>query len=383
MKHDRVRRVVRRPASRLVRTLLCALAPALLSAVLTSGCMVGYLVRAGYEGGRILWNRKPISESLARAGLAPQIREKLMTVLAVRKFAAENLGLDVGGAYETIAPVDRGAVVHVVMAAPRDSLEPYTWWFPIVGRVPYRGYFDEADANAMAAALEERGLDTMVRPAVAFSSLGFFDDPLLTNLLKLDRVELAGVIIHELFHRTYYMPGNAMFDESAATYVGSAGAVKFFAATEGDASPATIAARGILASDMKFADFLLQAEAQLLGIYVSDLSSAEILERRQAAFAKIKTDYAALAPTLSGLEKFDLDRQPLNNAVLVNYLIYFHDLGNFATLERMNRGDLRATIEQIIALAKANPYDPFYAIWEATRSAALPTRSPAMSQARS
>src|SRR5206468_12146722 len=100
--------------------------------------------------------------------------------------------------------VDRGAVVHIVMAAPRDSLSPYTWWFPIVGRVPYRGYFDDADANAMAATLEKRGLDTMVRPAVAFSSLGFFDDPLLSNLLKLDRVELPGLVLHQLRHRTYY-----------------------------------------------------------------------------------------------------------------------------------------------------------------------------------
>ena len=296
------------------------------------------------------------------------IRAKLETVLAVRKFAAEQLGENVGGAYESIAPVDKGAIVHVVMAAPRDSLDPYTWWFPIVGRVPYRGYFNESDALAEASSLEADGLDTMVRPGVAFSRLGFFDDPLLTNLLKLDRVELAGVIIHELFHRTYYLASDAMFDESAATYVGSAGAVAFFAATDGESAPSTIAARGILDSDLKFARFLLKEQARLLDIYMAKLPKAELDQRREAAFAAIKADYAALAPTLSG-RCFDLDKQPLNNAVLVNYMIYFHQLDNFAALQRMNHGDLRATIAQIISIAKAHTDDPFYAIWQATRSA--------------
>jgi predicted aminopeptidase len=345
------------------------LAAVLFASVFLSGCYAGYLARAAYEEGRILWHRKPIDDALARGDLQPDIRAKLETVLAVRKFAAEQLGLNVGGAYRSVAPVDQSAVVHVVMAAPRDSLEPYTWWFPIVGRVPYRGYFEESDASAQASELEATGLDTMVRPSIAFSSLGFFNDPLLTNLLKLSRVELAGVLIHELFHRTYYLPGDAMFDESAATYVGGAGAVAFFATTEGESAPDTIAARGILDSDLKFARFLLREQARLLNIYVSDLSKDEKLKQREVAFAAIKKDYAALEPSLSGLERFDLDKQPLNNAVLVNYLIYFHDLDNLAALDRMNHGDLRATIEQIISIAKANPDDPFYAIWEVVQKA--------------
>ena len=360
----------RRPArAQLQAAYLLRLAAIILAPILLSGC---YIARAAYEEGRILWNRKPIDDTLARGDLPADIRAKLETALAVRKFADEKLGENVGGAYKSIAPVDQNAVVYVVMAAPRDSLEPYTWWFPIVGRVPYRGYFDENDAKAEAEALEAQGLDTMVRPSVAFSSLGFFNDPLLTNLLKLDRVELAGVIIHELFHRTYYLASDAMFDESAANYVGSAGAVAFFAATDGESAPTTIAARGILASDFKFARFLLHEQACLLNIYMAHLPKDELEKRREAAFAAIKADYAALAPSLSGLERFDLDKQPLNNAVLVNYLIYFHDLDNFAALNRMNHGDLRATIAQIISIAKAHTDDPFYAIWEATRAAPAP-----------
>src|SRR5271167_3055466 len=354
---------------RLILAPLRPIAIAIAAATILSGCDVGYLTRAAYEGGRLLWHRQPITQVLARPNLAEDTRAKLETVLAVRKFAADRLGLNVGGAYRTVTQVDSRAIVWIVMAAPRTSLTPYTWWFPIVGAVPYRGYFSHDRANAEAADLEAQGFDTHVRSAIAFSSLGFFDDPLLSNLLKLDRVELAGVIIHELFHRTYFLASDAMFDESAATYVGSAGAVAFFAATDGESAPSTIAARGILDSDLKFARFLLKEQARLLDIYMAKLPKAELDQRREAAFAAIKADYAALAPTLSGLERFDLDKQPLNNAVLVNYMIYFHQLDNFAALQRMNHGDLRATIAQIISIAKAHSDDPFYAIWQATRAA--------------
>jgi len=326
-----------------------------------AGCEAGYIAHAAYEEGLLLWRRKPIDTVLARGDLPPQVRERLQSVLKVREFARDRLGLNVGDSYTSISQVDKGAIAWVVMAAPRDSLEPYTWWFPIVGRIPYRGYFNKDRAEAEAAEMEQRGYDTMVRPAVAFSSLGFFNDPLLSNLLRLDRVELAGVIIHELFHRTYFLASDVMFDESAATYVGSAGAVKFFESAEGTGSADTEAARGVLDADLKFADFLNRETARLVELYKSGLPRAEILKRREPIFASINADYAQLKPRLSGLERFDLDKQPLNNAVLINYLIYFHDLDSFAKLDRIYGGNLHDTIKAIIALAESdreNPFDP-------------------------
>jgi predicted aminopeptidase len=346
-----------------------AVASLLLLSTLIAGCDLGYIAHAAYEEARLLWHREPIATVLAKPDLAPDLRTKLQTVLAVREFDDQKLGLKVGGAYRTITQVDKGAIVWVVMAAPRDSLTPYTWWFPIVGNVPYRGYFKKESADAEAHAMEAQGYDTYVRPAIAFSSLGFFNDPLLSNLLKLDKVELAGVITHELFHRTYFLASDIMFDESAATWVGGRGAIEFFAATEGPESADAIAARGIYDSDIKFAAFLLQEEARLLRLYSSGLPPDEILKRRVAAFAAINTDYAKLKPSLSGLERFDLDQIQLNNAVLLNYLIYFHDLANFAALERIHHGDVPATIRAIIDLAKSAPDDPFQAIWQATLNA--------------
>ncbi len=354
------------------RIILNHLVPAFLviaAALALAGC---YETHAAYEEARLLCNRTPISTVLEKDDLSPDVKGKLETVLSVREYAQHQLDLNVGGAYTSVARVDDGAIVYVVMAAPRDSLKPYTWWYPIVGSVPYRGYFKEKNAIAEAHAMEKRGYDTMVRPAVAFSSLGFFDDPLLTNLLELDRVELAGVLIHEMFHRTYYLAGDAMFNESAANWVGCVGAIGFFSAREGQSSSAAAEARSILESNLEFGDFLFTEQARLLRIYDNqNLTRAEKLKQRKVAFAAIKADYLALEPKLSGIEKFDLDKEPLNNAVLVNYLLYFHDLRNFATLDQMNHGDTQATIAQIISIAKANPDDPFYAIWQRTRGPSL------------
>jgi predicted aminopeptidase len=354
------------------------MAAALLASLMLtlSGCDVRYITHAAWEESRLLWHRKPISSELTRTDLHPAVRANLETVLAVRQFARDRLGLNVGQAYETVTQVDKGAVVWVVMAAPRDSLTPYTWWFPIVGNVPYRGYFNQESARAEAASMEAKGFDTYVRPAIAFSSLGFFNDPLLSNLLALGRVELAGVIIHELFHRTYFIASDIMFDESAATWVGNRGAVDFFSETEGPSSPDALAARGIYDSDMKFAAFLLQEQARLLALYDSGLPHAEILERRTKVFAQINADYVKLKPTLSGLERFDLDQQPVNNAVLINYLIYFHDLPNFAALERIHHEDTRATIRAIIEAAESEPGDPFHAIWLAVSQSKVAAANP-------
>jgi len=347
---------------------------ALVVAVSLAGCNLGYYVRGAYEGARLLWNRQPIARVLERKDLSSDLRSKLELVLAVRNFASSKLALKVDGAYETLTQVDQSAVSWVVSAAPVDSLTPYTWWFPIVGAVPYKGYFSKAEAQREAQCLQKRGFDTYVRPVVAFSTLGFFGDPVLSNMLSLPKVVLAGVIIHELFHRTYFMPSNVTFDESAANYVGLSGAVAFFAATQGIQASSTKQAQEVLTSNLKFASFLHDEVASLEKLYLSGLSREEIINRRQKLFAKIQADYARLAPSLSGLERFDLDKQPLNNAVIVSLMVYFRDLDQFARLQELYHNDLRATIRAIIDLAKRHPEDPFFAIWQvAEQVAPLPT----------
>ncbi|MGH7895766.1 MAG: aminopeptidase, partial [Candidatus Binatia bacterium] len=204
-----------------------------LLALATNGCGLGYLVRAGCSEARILWRREPIRSVLGRPDLDPGLRERLDLVLATRTFADEALDLRVGESFETFAEVDGEDTIWVVSAARRDRLEAYTWWYPIVGRVPYKGFFERPRADAAAAALETRGLDVDVRSASAFSTLGWFADPLLSTTAKADSVTLVETVLHELFHATLYLSGQAVFNESAATFVGHRGAIAFFCAGPG------------------------------------------------------------------------------------------------------------------------------------------------------
>ena len=176
------------------------------------------------------------------------------------------------------------------------------------------------------------------------------------------------MIIHELFHRTYFLASDAMFDESAANYVGSRGAMAFFDHLKGPKSEDAAAARSVLVSDLKFGEFLEHEESKLDALYYSGRPRTEILKRRTALFHEIQTDYTKLKPELSGMERFDLDKVKLNNAVLINCQLYFHNLDDFAALDAIRQCDLRATIAAIISLAKGSPEDPFGAIRKAVES---------------
>jgi predicted aminopeptidase len=328
-----------------------------------AGCGVGYVARAGYEEARLLWRREPIAVLLARPDLAPALRAKLELVEAVRAYAAGRLGLHVGGRYDSLATVDADQVVHVVSAAPRTRLEPITWWFPIVGRVPYRGYFDAADAEAFAADLERQGNDTLVRPAIAFSTLGWFDDPLLSTMLRDEETRLAETVIHELTHATRYVPGQVAFNESLATFVGLCSAERFFA-ERGEAERATqVAARW--ADAQTFSTALAVVVARLQQAYAGGIDEA----RRQALFAALQAEVAArqwLTPEYAAFW-----RRPINNAVIVHDRLYADRLPLFDAALACAGDDLPATLAAVLTAIDDHD-DP----WAAVRALATCAASP-------
>jgi predicted aminopeptidase len=326
---------------------------AVLLALTLSSCGAGYALRAAYEEARLLWRRQPIDEVLAKGDVDLDTRAKLELTLAVRSFAADQLGLNVGGSYQSMATVDASQIVHVVSAAPRDRLEPYTWWFPIVGRVPYRAYFDPDDANALAAELQAEGYDTYVRPAVAFSTLGWFDDPLLSTLLRYDRERLVETVIHELLHSTLYVPGQAAFNESFATFVGHRGSEQFFR-TGSDAERAKVAADR-WADAQRFSVFLGEAIARLEAAYRNGID----LATRAELFAAIQRD-ASEQPWLTD-EYARFAQQPLNNAVILHDQLYADRLRLFEDALHRHGGDLRATIAWIRSTIDSHG-DPYVAL---------------------
>ncbi len=309
-----------------------------------------YLVRAAYEEARILARREPIEDMLADESVDGPTRAKLQLCLAARSFADTRLGLEVGGSYSSVAIVNQDQIVHVVSAAYRDKLVPYTWWFPIVGTVPYRGYFQRESAVGLARDLEANGYDTYVRRALAFSTLGYFDDPLLSHLLRREDEELVETILHELLHGTTYFSGQATFNESFANFVGHRGAIAFFEESERPEVARRAADRW---EDSKQFGRLL---SKILGELEAAYSNGTTEEARARLFASARANYAALSWNTDEFDRFATDT--LNNAVLLSRKVYFDRLELFEEVFVRFGKDLPRTIEWIIQAAKSAD-DPF------------------------
>jgi predicted aminopeptidase len=309
-----------------------------------------YVFRAGYEEAKILWSRRPIGEILQRADLDAATREKLQLVLRVRQFAKDELGFNVGGSYSSLAEVTTPPIAHVVTAAPRTSLEPYTWWFPIVGSVAYKGYFDEAAARQEAQLLERAGYDTALGRALAFSTLGWFADPLLPHLLKYDQEILANTIIHELFHSTFYLPGQTALNESLANFAGHRGAIAFFARESGNQAEATRHATVSWESELALSSFFTESAEKLTALYASPLAEEEKLRRREKLFAGLQEEFRTLPNPVRRNTNFASIK--LNNAVFLQQYVYLTALDLFERVYQQNGQNLRSTLSRITAAAE-------------------------------
>ena len=358
-------------ARNLCRALSCIAAGVVALSVALSGCSPAYLIRAAYEEGKILWRRQPIVGLLGETELHDDTREKLALVLAVRDYAQSVLGLDVAGSYSSYSYVDRADLTHLVMAAPKTELRPYTWWFLVVGRVPYKGFFSRSDAQAEAERLEALGYDTNIRTSAAFSTLGWFDDPLLSHLLRYDKVVLAEVVFHELFHNTLYIKGAGAFNESAANFVGHRAAIDFFGERFGADSAEHRRALRAWHEEREFADFIDEIVGTLSGLYGLDIATQDKLRLREEVFARSKSEWGRRIND-NPLHRFrGFQYQPLNNAVLMHYMVYLKELPLFESLYEFEGHNLAKTIVSLSQSTRQGG-EPFSALrsWLDRRKAA-------------
>ena len=322
-----------------------------------------YIARAGWEEAKILARRRSIPEIVEDQRTPPPVRMKLQLVLAARAFAEDSVGLRAGDSFTTYSQLDTDTLVLVLSGAYRDRLERYTWWFPIVGRVPYKGFFDPDDAKRASRELETRGFDAYLRPASAFSTLGFFNDPLLSTTLRQDSIDLVNTVIHETTHSTFFARGEAVFNESFANFVGARGAAWFYR-SRGRPDMADQA-------DARWSDQKLLA--RFWGALHHTLDSAFKANRGPALEAKrlaLRDSIFALSrshlidgvgPHLRTISRRALERTRFDNASLLARRIYLTDLDLFdAAYEREGR-DLRATVKQVISLARSDD-DPYAAV---------------------
>jgi len=317
------------------------------------------LSRAGWEEARILAGRKDIGRLVGDPRTDAATRLKLQLVLAARAFARDSIGLDVGESFTTYSRLRRDTLVLVLSAAYRDRLEAHTWWFPIVGRVPYKGFFDFDAAQGAARDLRAEGLDTYLRPSAAFSTLGWFNDPLLSTTLRYDSLDLANTVIHEVTHNTFYAPGQAVFNESFATFVGAHGAEWFFRA-RGDTARARLAALD-WEDDKALGRFWTSLWHQLDSAYRAHPASKEArLRVRDSIYSRARRQLVdSIGPQLQRVDPRALSRVQLDNAALLARRIYLTDLDAFERVYEAERRDLRQAIARVVALAKRRPNDPY------------------------
>lgn len=331
------------------RSLLLPLALAL------SGCATTEYYAQAICGQWEIWSRsRPIAEVMADAALDPAVRAKLEEALAARRYASEFLSLPDNGSYAAYADLKRPYVVWNVFAAPPLSLEPRRSCFPVAGCVIYRGYFAERDAESHAAGLGAAGDDVYVAGVAAYSTLGWFDDPVLNTVLHYDNADLAGLIFHELAHQVVYVRDDSRFNESFATVVEEEGVRRYLAATVGEAALARYRERQRF--EEEFLALALRYRDRLASLYEGGDSPEAKLRGKQELLAELQE---RLKPLAQRLPRSRLLRrwttETLGNAHLASVAAY-HDLAPaFRVLLAREGGDLPRFYRAVKKLAALPP----------------------------
>jgi predicted aminopeptidase len=313
-----------------------------------TGC---YLMQAATGQMAISSKREPIAEVLADSATPPPLRARLEYVAAARDFASRELGLPDNESYRSYADLGRPYVVWNVFAAPEFSVEPRRWCFPIAGCVVYRGYFNEESARRYARKLRRRGDDVAVGGVAAYSTLGHFNDPVLSTMLGWSDAQLAGTLFHELAHQVVYVPGDSEFNESFATVVEEAGLERWLAARQ--RAQDLVAWREQRERQSEFIALLLKTRNKLRELYESALADDEKRSRKQYEFGELKLDYAQLRQQWNGYSGYDrwFDRT-LSNAHLVSAATYYGCVPGLQRVLSEVGGDLPRFYEEAKRLAR-------------------------------
>ncbi len=304
-----------------------------------TGCQIGYLVTSASSQVEILLARRPIEEVLKDSSVSEEDKRKLRIAIEAKQYSQSALGLKKNKNYSSYVKLNRPYVSYVVSASPKNELKHYLWNFPMVGELPYKGFPSKEMAEEEADKLRAKNLDVHVRGVSAYSTLGWFNDPVLSSMLRYKDHDLVNTIIHENVHATMYFKSAADFNERLAAFVGNIGTEKFYLAREGEAS-STLKTISLENQDEKMFSAFISAELDALKKWYLERAGKVISEdERTARFKEIQDHYfKELKPKLKTNIQKDFESRPLNNANLLQYELYMKDLADFdAVFSKLGR----------------------------------------------
>lgn len=333
----------------------------LLVALMQTGCEgMSYLLHLAEGQFATQGETEPIDDVLASGRLSEEEEAKLRLVVKAREFAVQTIGLNAGSSYTTFYDTSGEPLAFNLSAAHRDRLEPLIWTFPVMGEVPYLAFFDEAYLRDVEAGLIADGFDTLSYELDAYSTLGVFEDPVRSTMLRRNELSLVDTIIHELLHNTIWRTNATTFNESLATFVGRQGAVEFLRAEFGEDSGWPEIARTYYADLDAINTFLRELYDSLAAFYAQPLSAEEKVAGREAVFQAGRDRFTReILPTLTYPDIFGwYTNLPTNNAWLLANYRYNLDLDLMEQVHTATGENWAATLDVFRAAASA-PGDPF------------------------
>ncbi len=331
--------------SNIAKILLAVIAS--MAATCLAGC---YLWQSAQGEFAVLARRRPIERVVDDTATAPALRTQLEEAASIRAFASAELGLPDNGSYRSYTDIGRRYVVWNVVVAPEFSVEPRKWCYPLVGCVAYRGYFSEEQARAFARRWQTRRFDVSVGGVAAFSTLGHFDDPVLSSMLGSGDVELAALVFHELTHQLLYVPGDAEFSEALATVVEEEGVRRWLLSQRrvADLSKHRVGRARVLQT----IDLLRSARERLDTLYTSGLEAPAMRNAKLQQVTELSRAYARLTAEWGARPPFaEWFERGVNNAELASVATYYDCVPGFERELAAVDGDLRRFYTRVFELA--------------------------------
>ena len=341
----------------------------LLVLIFFSSCQIGHLIHVSYNHLSLLTSKEPIEEVLKTGHLTDEQKSKVLLTQEVKKFAYDKLKLKESKNYSDYVDLGRPYVVYNVTASKKWKFEPYTWGFPIIGKAPYIGFYNEAKAVDEASDLQKKDYDTNVRGVSAYSTLGYLNDPLLSSMLNYSDYNLANTIIHELVHTHLFIKDNINFNERLAVFVANKGTEMFYLEKEGPQSATLQQVKDENADDELFSKFITKEIDDLKKWYADfdhskNLPADEKENLRMERLQLIAKNFEAnLKPNLKSRAYGRLFSKKFNNADLIGYNTYMKSLDDFEKVYQKNGANIPDFLKKCEELNKVDNAEAELAKW--------------------